>query len=112
MLNVKPQDVDWTIECLPEIDGPEGHFATGDDDYDRAIVADINEQLDNGNEWAWCVVKLTGAIDGLVASAYLGGCSYGSREAFETDAYYKDMQHEVCEELLTQLTAIMTRYGG
>lgn len=99
-LKLIPMDeVDWEIHCEPTDDGPEGHFASGDDAEDEADCATIRQQLEGGNEWAWCCVRLVGRFRELVCWDCLGSCSYESEAAFKAAAYYDDMRSEVLRQL-------------
>lgn len=108
--------VDYTIECLPEDEGPEGHFATGDDEQDRLICEDIRAQLNRGNEWAWCVVKVTASVelDGerFTGEDYLGACSYDSEADFIGDGntgYFPDMKASALADLEKTLESARDR---
>ena len=92
-------DVTITVEALPEDMAPEEHFATGDDEQDRKICAEIREKAEQ-NEWAWCCIKVTASWRGHRASDYLGGCCYDSKEDFiAQNDYYPDMVDRALEEL-------------
>jgi hypothetical protein len=94
-------DVDWSICVEPELDGPEGHFATGDDAYDDAICAQIRKAME-WSEWAWCVVTVKGEWKGLEATDTLGGCNYANEKGFKEGGYYEDMRMEVLRQLQEQ----------
>lgn len=97
---IKSSDVTWKIECLPEDMRIEGNASAIDDETDAKIASDIREQLENGNEWAWCSVKVTGVWEGLAESSHLGGCSYRSEVDFvKNSGYFQDMKAEVLERL-------------
>jgi hypothetical protein len=92
-------DVTITVEALPEDSPPEGHFASGDDEFDRKICAEIREKAE-WNSWAWCCIKVTVSWRGHSASDYLGACSYDSKEEFVSEGgYYDDMVDRALEEL-------------
>lgn len=91
-----------TLACEPEDFPPEDSF---DDPHD---VAWAKEQIENGNEWGWCVAHVTATIE--IAGAtfqgndYLGGCSYESEAAFKhPDGYYPDMVREACLDIANQI---------
>lgn len=71
----------------------------------------IAEQLDRGNEWAWCCVKVTATFtdsegNTYVGADYLGGCSYKSRADFCTDdGYFPDMKTAALDDLKAKLQA-------
>lgn len=96
-------NITFQIECLPEDIHPEGNaIASGDEDYDREVVAQILEDLE-WNPWAWCVVKVSGSVDGISSEDYLGGCSYEDQESFESNGYCEDMKSAVIDEITAEL---------
>jgi hypothetical protein len=97
-----------TIECLPEDCQIEGNCSAIDPETDRQTAEWIRDQLNRGNEWAWCCVKVMATIevDGIPFSGcdYLGCCSYESEESFKhPDGYYPDMISEAIDDLRASL---------
>lgn len=74
-------------------------LASGDEEEDAAEEARILSELENGNPWAWCCVKVTAAYAGLEATTYLGACSYRDEEDFRQGGYFDDMRLEVLDML-------------
>lgn len=102
------EDIKWTVTAETEWEEPEGHFCSGDDKQDAELVKSIKADLLAGNEWAWCCIKVTGTYYPLGASAYLGGCSYKSKEDFmQENGYYQDMQQEVLANLQDQVNQMV-----
>ena len=100
--------IDWEIEALPEDMSVRGNaVVSGNDEQDKEIEGDIIEDLENGNEWAWCIAKVTGKYNGIEAVEYLGGCSYNSAEDFETGGYLEDMKDEVMKQIQDMVDRIM-----
>ena len=92
--------VTYTVECLPEDMPVEGNaMSSGDDQYDKEVEESISNDLDSGNPWAWCVVKVTAEWNGLKGVDYLGGCSYKSEYDFRQDGYYEDMKDQALQDL-------------
>lgn len=59
---------------------------------DAETVAWIRAELASGNEWAWSVANVRVSYhDVLVASDWLGGCSYESEADFRAGGYFTDM---------------------
>lgn len=108
-LNKDKVEVNYTIEVLPEDTEIEGNASAIDEDTDAKIIKEIREQLESGNEWAWCTVKVTAHIDDLPLTgvAYLGCCSYRSQEDFENDAYYKAMRDDAKADLLSSIKRVV-----
>jgi hypothetical protein len=101
--------IEYLIECLPEDIQIEGNaMASGDADDDKRVEDSIREQLNNGNEWAWCTVKVTAFIPGtgIEGTDYLGCCSYKSESDFKRDGYYKDMCAQAKADLLKRVKNI------
>jgi hypothetical protein len=92
-------EVEFSVECLPEDSPPEGHFASGDDDFDRAQVEEILRDL-KWNEWAWCTVKVSAKWRNFCGRDYLGGCSYSSKQDFCEGGYFEDMKAEAFDDLI------------
>ena len=100
-------DIEWEIECLPEDTSIEGNvMASGDDEADRKAEQLVIDQLDSGNEWAWCTVRVSGRYMGLEAYDFLGCCSYLSIDDFKLGGYFEDMQSVVLDELNAMVNKI------
>lgn len=98
---------EYSIECLPEDMPFVGNcMASGDDEVDAEAEQWIRDQLDAGNEWAWCCVKVTATFKGLEATDYLGGCSYKGEADFKSGGYYDDMIAAVTADLKAQIAEI------
>lgn len=56
-------------------------------------------------DWIWCCVKVSACHDGLglIASDFLGGCSYKNESDFKACGYYEDMQQTALDELLVEI---------
>jgi hypothetical protein len=101
------EDIEFTVECHEEWDHPNDCFAL-DDETQEEIVNKILTDLNNGNEWAWCGVRVVGKYKGLEADDFLGGCSYESEEHFRTCDYYADMRNIVYQNIIEQLEDLAT----
>lgn len=101
-------DVEFEIECLPEHIPVRGNAMASDDpDLDREQEDSIIRDLENGNEWAWCCVKVTASWNGFVGTDYLGGCSYKSEEDFKACDYFEDMKGEALSDLNSHLESLV-----
>ncbi len=94
-----------TLECEPEQETIYGNASAIDEETDRETERYILAELESGNEWAWCSVKVTVRFCDLSATDYLGCCSYESEAAFKADGYYTDMVRCGCVDLVAQLFA-------
>ncbi len=94
-------EVTFTLSCEPEDISIEGNaMASGDDEADRAQEQWIRDQLDSGNEWAWCAVTVRAEWEGFHGEDHLGACSYKSAEDFKTPGgYYDDMKATALDAL-------------
>lgn len=98
--------VEFTLSCEPEHIPIEGNCSAIDEETDKANEQMIREQLENGNEWAWCSVKVTARYKGVEGVDYLGGCSYKSKEDFMKDGYYLDMKKVAFADLIESLNSL------
>ena len=95
-----------TLACEPEDLIIEGNaMASGDDEIDREQEKWIHDQLDAGNEWAWCNVVVRVTYDGFHADDGLGSCSYLSEADFKRDGYFGDMVRTASARLADKLIA-------
>lgn len=102
-------DIHWQLDCLPDDTRIEGNaLASGDDVADRAQERWVHDQLDSGNQWAWCTVRLTGRYKGLESVDTLGCCSYLDENDFrQPGGYFDDMQSNVLADLQCQLDELL-----
>lgn len=107
---MKPLTIDdCTVQLImfPEDLPLEGNLSCLDDERDAANIAHVRDQLDSGNDWAWCAVTVRLTYRGLIAEDHLGGCSYASEADFTAPGgYYDDMIHECLISLNKQLAEI------
>lgn len=106
-LTLSLTDVTYETECLPEDMDIRGNImCSGDTVQDRADEDAVIRDLESGNEWAWCCVKVTARLGDYEGYDYLGGCSYASREDFEGPSgsdYHEDMKAAALDDLVTKL---------
>lgn len=101
------EDVQFTVIAEQEDTPVRGNaMASGDGKVDRKAEDSIIRSLNGGNVWAWATVEVRATYRGLVASEYLGCCSYKSEEDFEKDAYYASMKATAYADLIAQLKAL------
>jgi hypothetical protein len=99
-VSIKEEDVEFELICCPEYTPIEGNvMSSGDDGADYNAEKAVYEQLQSGNEWAWCTVELKGTFNTFEFSDYLGCCSYASEEEFKEDGYYEGMKANVVKGL-------------
>ena len=95
--------VSFSVSAEVEYSRIEGNASAIDPETDEAIVKEIKEQLDNGNEWAWCSVCVTGKYKGIKAESWLGCCSYANKEEFMKSDYCVDMKLECYADIVKQI---------
>jgi hypothetical protein len=92
--------VEYDIECYPEEAPVEGNCSAIDAETDRAQEEWIREQLEGGNEWAWCRVRVVARRGDHEGDDHLGCCSYRSEQDFVNNSgYYEDMRREALSRL-------------
>lgn len=101
-------DIDWELIATQDDCEVRGNaLVSGDEDEDKRVEDEIIERLNNGDEWAWASVEVRGTFNGLVASDYLGCCSYANADDFKTGGYFDDMQENVLEQLQAAAESIV-----
>lgn len=108
-------DVTFTVHCLEEIISVEGNASCIDPETDKQQETWIYAQLDRGNSWAWCTVKVTAHWENMHGSDFLGCCSYLSEKDFIEGGYYQDMKNEALGYLNDQIKSMadkLAKLGG
>ena len=101
------KEITFSTECQSEQEQVAGNaMASGDDQVDAECNAEIYRQLDSGNEWAWCCVRVVAEWNSLEGDDYLGCCSYASEEDFQSGGYFEDMKEESTLRLLAQIDRV------
>ncbi len=109
MKTLMENDVEIRVECLPEYMPIKGNASAIDEDTDRETENEIQRQLEDGNVWAWCCVKVSAHWHGLEGADCLGGCFYKSQADFcAPGGYYDDMKARALEDLNAQVLDIVT----
>lgn len=83
-----------------------GNYICSDDEaFDRKAEDDVIEQLNGGNELAWCAVSVEAQIGQFKQAEHLGGCSYEHVEkAADLGGYYTQMEAEAIAGLKRNIT--------
>ena len=106
-----PEGATLSLRIAPEEESPDGHFASGDDAQDAALVASINADRER-NKWAWCFVTVTVTDGDASGSASLGCCNYSSGEDFMTPGdYFDDMVRVAIAEYATARQRLVEKYS-
>lgn len=104
----KISEVEFEVSALPEDAPVRGNASAISEEIDRLSEDVIIEDLQNGNPWAWCTVRVTASYRGLQADAYLGCCSYKSQKDFiNNSGHYEDMRQEAYSSIVDQIGALM-----
>jgi hypothetical protein len=107
----QPAEVTYEIEAEPETDiDYHGHFATDEPAQDRKLERWITRQLEAGNQWAWCSVKVTAkwtdqdSGERYEGTDYLGGCCYKSEKNFShPSGYLPQMKDAAYDDLIEKI---------
>jgi hypothetical protein len=101
MRPITENEATFTIECLEECARVRGNaIASGDDRLDTNTENLILEELDAGNQWAWCTVRIVASYKGAEGDDYLGCCSYHDEQDFiKNSGYHDDMKARALAEL-------------
>lgn len=86
-----------------------GSFATDEPEKDRELEEDILRRLRDGDQWAWCCVKVVARWNGFEAFDTLGCCSYESEKDFKRGGYWEDMKAEALRGLNEEARAAFDR---
>lgn len=78
-------------------------IVSGDEDFDEKVARDIEEQLGQGNVWAWASVRVSASWAGFTGSDSLGACSYEDEAAFRKGGYLPQMLEAAMEDLLQEI---------
>lgn len=94
------EEVEFSIQCLPEEASIEGNCSAIDELTDRRVKRWIERQLEQGNDWAWCCVRVVARWEGFEGDDYLGCCSYRSEKEFRhPSGYFPQMREEALRRL-------------
>lgn len=97
------EDVEFTVECEPEIEPTRGNVCCCGDPGCGA-ESWVLEQLEQGNMWAWCTVTVKASWHGITGWDVLGCCSYQSEADFiENSGYMECMKLSALEHLNSEL---------
>lgn len=98
----------FKVEALPSDVSLESLVAwgRGNPELDQVIRREVQEQLDSGNVWVWCDVRVTCThpdLPTLEGVAWLSACSYPSEAEFKRNSgYYDDLCNDafgyLCDE--------------
>jgi hypothetical protein len=89
---------------------PENEISPSDDLEDEESIKWIEDQIESGNDWAWCRVKVTARLKeyDIEEYTYLGACSYKNEAAFKKGGYYEGMEDEAFLNLNEKVSRILT----
>jgi hypothetical protein len=97
-----------TLSMYPETMPLEGNASCIDEETDAANNEWIRSEIESGNDWAWCHVRVTATLGAFSGSDSIGGCSCRSEDDFRnTSGYFADMvaeatlacAHEIAESI-------------
>lgn len=97
------REVEYHLLIHPEDAPIEGNASAIDDETDKQTEAWIHDQLNRGNQWAWCAVEVQAVFRGHIGRDWLGCCSYSGEKSFTQGGYYDDMKAEALRNLIEKL---------
>lgn len=102
IIKIKEEDIEYEYEIHEEspceIKG--NVLASGNKQEDEKAEQWVIDQLESGNQWAWCTMRVVARWrDRVEAETYLGMCSFKNEEDF-VKSEYKQMKIEAKDELL------------
>ena len=105
------EDCAFGVECLPETMPIKGNASAIDDETDAIIEKHIKADLESGNQWAWCCVRVTcyrdAMLNGVSGVDYLGGCSYENEDDFiKHGGYWEDMKRAAYANFVANIEAL------
>lgn len=98
-------EVEIIVETREEDTSIEGNvLASGDAAVDQKAEQWVRDQVANGNEWAWCSVRVSAVFQDFRGTDHLGCCSYKSEAEFRMPGgYFEDMVQNALEDLNQEL---------
>ena len=101
----KISEVEFEVICEAEEIPVKGNVsASGNDEIDARIEHDVIEDLESGNDWAWCCVTVWAYWKDFSGRDNLGGCSYASKKDFmKPGGYYDDMKKQAYDDLIREI---------
>jgi hypothetical protein len=98
--------IQYRVEVFSDDAPIEGNaMASGDDEFDAKVEAEINERLERGDVTAWCVVHAIAETDAFSGDAYLAGCTLSPDEDLERFAQDNGLFDEARDDLIRNLRA-------
>jgi hypothetical protein len=102
-------EVEFSIECLPEDASIEGNCSAIDRLTDQCVERWIRRELEQGNLWAWCCVRVVARWRGFEGEDFLGCCSYRNEKEFRhPEGYFPQMR----DEALRRLNEVVAQTDG
>ena len=108
-------EVSYEIRIEPETDPYVGNCSAIDDETDAEQERWIRDQLDAGNELAWCMICVVATWGAFSGEAYLGHCSYESLGDFKSPGYFHDVKDEalaILDDRITSAGAAAEEWGA
>ena len=105
------EDCVFTVGCFEEHATIRGNVgAINNEETDTKTEDHIIKQLESGNPWAWCTVRVTcyydAGLTGIYGTDYLGCCSYADEKDFIDGGYFEDMKHQAYANFLANIEAL------
>ena len=107
-------EVVFAVQCEPEEMPVAGNvLASGDGATDRAAELEVLAQIEAGNVWAWCSIRVVATvplIPQVAGLSVLSTCSYRSEQAYLDSELFDAMKEDALQDLNRQLEVIDTQF--
>ena len=104
------EDVEFELTIMQDGSSISDYMSFDDKDTEDEIVSQVEQELEDGSTWAWCIVTLNASWAGFHGVASIGAASILSdcldegethEDYFrEKYGYYDDMKSEALEDLI------------
>ena len=98
--------VEYEVTVEPEQEGYRGMVSAIDDETDRETEQWITDQLNSGNELAWCFVTVRAKLDGFVGWDSLGGISCKNQADLDSLIADHDMHGQALADLRANIASV------
>jgi hypothetical protein len=93
-----------SFNALNEDSSVRGNYILSDDeDFDRKCENEIQDRINDGDEYAWFCARVSVSHAGITEDTYLGCCNYNNEKQFLESGCYQDMIEEARVKLETRL---------
>lgn len=85
--------------------------ASGDEEFDKRMEAEILARIKNKDVWAWACVTVVASYRDYEGREFLGCCCYLNQQDFKQCDYYEQMKSAALFDLLSKLKPAHEAYA-